>query len=83
MCQPAPMAPTSPAYFPLRAVQGFEGFPLFQQTAPLAPDHLAVTANNQERRRDVSPVVATQLVRNGIPDVQLEKLNLIADFSFE
>jgi hypothetical protein len=49
----------------------------------LAPNYLAVTANNQERGRYVGPVVANQLVHNGILYVQLEKLNLVADFALE
>ena len=67
----------------LRPVQGFKRLPLFEQPAPLSPYHLAVAPNDQERWRQVSPVVANQLVRNGILDVQLEKLNIVAGFALK
>ena len=66
--------------FWLRRIQGFERIPFFQQPTPLSPYHFAIASNHQERRRYVGPVFANQLVRNGVPDVQPEKLNLVADF---
>ena len=67
----------------LRAIQGFESLPFFEQLTPLSPYHLTVTTDHQKRWRQVSPVVANQLVRNGILDVQLEKLNIAAGFALK
>ena len=77
-----PVDPVRESFW-LRRIQGFERILFFQQPTPLSPYHFAVASNHQERRRYVGPVFANQLVRNGIPDVQPEKLNLVADFALK
>jgi len=67
----------------LRTIQGFESLPFFEELAPLSPYHLTVTPDHQKRWRQISPVFANQLVRNGILNVQLEKLNIAAGFALK